>query len=252
LNRIRVTGRRCTVARGAGDRRLPAALLRPLDEHHPAVGDCERLRAGWLAQPANAVSSLAYVAAGAWVWKQQHRGAPGRRAGHLHEVLAVAANSLGGLGFHGRGDRLSHWAHDVALLDTLAALALADAALLERGPPGRRVGLAAALTGVAGLTVAVRPHATNAVSGLLATAIGVAELLLARRGLLEGRRRRARAVAGAALAIGGVVNLGSRTGGRWCRPETLLQGHAVWHLLTAVALAAWSTAEAQRQPPTQS
>jgi hypothetical protein len=31
----------------------------------------------------------------------------------------------------------------------------------------------------------------------------------------------------------------SRTGSSLCRPESLLQGHAAWHVLTAMALASW-------------
>lgn len=44
----------------------------------------------------------------------------------------------------------------------------------------------------------------------------------------------------AALAVGVVVFVLSRTGGPWCVPDSLLQGHAVWHLLTALALALWA------------
>lgn len=39
----------------------------------------------------------------------------------------------------------------------------------------------------------------------------------------------------AVLAVGGVLGtLGDRTG--LCRPDSLWQGHAVWHLLAAAAL----------------
>lgn len=41
----------------------------------------------------------------------------------------------------------------------------------------------------------------------------------------------------ALLAGGTVIARGSRTGGRWCRPRSLLQGHAAWHLLAAAGLA---------------
>jgi hypothetical protein len=33
-----------------------------------------------------------------------------------------------------------------------------------------------------------------------------------------------------------------RTASPWCDPDSLLQGHAVWHLLAAAALAAWARA----------
>jgi hypothetical protein len=35
------------------------------------------------------------------------------------------------------------------------------------------------------------------------------------------------------------VNLLTRTGAPLCRPESLLQGHAAWHALTALAIALW-------------
>jgi hypothetical protein len=33
-----------------------------------------------------------------------------------------------------------------------------------------------------------------------------------------------------------------RTASPWCDPDSLLQGHAAWHLLTAAALALWAAA----------
>ena len=44
----------------------------------------------------------------------------------------------------------------------------------------------------------------------------------------------------ATLAVGVTAYLLGRTGGPLCRPERLLQPHALWHLLTAAALAAWA------------
>jgi len=44
----------------------------------------------------------------------------------------------------------------------------------------------------------------------------------------------------AALAVGVPAYLLGRTGGPLCRPDSLLQPHALWHLLTAVAMAAWA------------
>src|SRR5690606_41850009 len=50
------------------------------------------------------------------------------------------------------------------------------------------------------------------------------------------RLRRTLLVALALRAAGALLgNLGDRTG--WCRPESLWQGHAAWHLLAAAALA---------------
>ena len=44
----------------------------------------------------------------------------------------------------------------------------------------------------------------------------------------------------AALAIGVTAYLLGRTGAPLCRPDSLLQPHALWHLLTAVAMAVWT------------
>lgn len=41
------------------------------------------------------------------------------------------------------------------------------------------------------------------------------------------------------LAAGGVLNRMTRTGGPWHRPDSVLQGHAGWHLLSALAVASW-------------
>ncbi len=48
--------------------------------------------------------------------------------------------------------------------------------------------------------------------------------------------RRVPIVAGSVFGGGLVVWASSRTGGPWCDPESLLQGHAVWHVAAAVAV----------------
>ncbi|HEY8526841.1 MAG TPA: hypothetical protein VIL48_17855 [Acidimicrobiales bacterium] len=147
------------------------------------ASDCEALRGGWLGQPANALSSLAYVAAGAFLLR---RGAP------TGPALAVAAAGVGSLLYHGPMPPGAELAHDGSLI---------------------------ALAGV-GLVVAWR------------------------------RRRLPRPPARALAAFGSavVVNALTRTGAPLCRPEAVLQGHAVWHALTAVALAAWFVRWAPARP----
>jgi hypothetical protein len=81
--------------------------------------------------------------------------------------------------------------------------------------------------------------------GLYAVAGYVAWHEVARRvgrvRLAPGRRAAYRlAVAG--TAAGAACWWAGRTAGRWCDPDSLLQGHAAWHLLTAAALAAWAWA----------
>jgi hypothetical protein len=61
------------------------------------------------------------------------------------------------------------------------------------------------------------------------------------------RLPRPTSVAVVAAAAGITVYLLARTGAPLCRPDSLLQGHAAWHVFTAVALAAWL---GRPRPPT--
>lgn len=76
--------------------------------------DCEGLRAGWLAQPANAVSSFAYVVVGLWLlWRS-------RRAGARRGVLRAGAAGLGAVGigsvaYHGPQPGWAHFAHEASV-----------------------------------------------------------------------------------------------------------------------------------------
>lgn len=201
-------------------RRAVAAVRRPAPGDHPGAGDCEEVRAGWLAQPANASSCLAFLGAAAWLWSRlRRRGATSPEAALFCGL--VAANGVGGIAFHGPGDRASHWLHDTALVGTLAAMAA------SRAPVG------AAATALAGVGLAVRPSATN-----VASVVGTA--LVA--GSEARRRRQPRARTGAVLLAAAAVNAVSRTGGPCCRPRSLLQGHAIWHVLNAAVLADWGLA----------
>jgi hypothetical protein len=227
----------------------PATLRRPADEVHPAAGDGERLRPGGWSQPANSASSLAYLVAGAWLWRRRRCSAhPAAAAAY---ALAVAANGAGGVAFHGRGDPASHWLHDTALVATLGLVLAEDAVLLRPARPVVQAAVAALAAGAAAATRTVRPTATNLLSGVLAAVIGAEELALLGGGRLRGRPGRARAVASVALVAGGAANLLGRTDGPCWRPDARLQGHAVWHVLTAAALAAWDADEEPGQAAPQ-
>jgi len=145
---------------------------------HAAAGDCERIRPGLIGQPANTVSSLAFVAAAVPIARHGRRTASRT---WLAVAAAAALEGLGSVGYHGPGGRVAKAVHDgglVALAVTLAAaLASGD------GPP------------------TVRPR----------TAV----------------------LSVAALALHSL----SRTGGPLCSCNSRLQGHAVFHVVAAAALA---------------
>jgi hypothetical protein len=62
------------------------------------------------------------------------------------------------------------------------------------------------------------------------------------RARLAPGRRVAYRVALVAAAAGAACWGAGRTTGPWCDPDSLLQPHAAWHLLSAVALGAWGLA----------
>ncbi len=164
-----------------GRRRIGRGCSRPRTTF-VADSDCERTRERLLSQPANAVSSLAYAAAGAWVSARSH----GSREARAFSAILMA-NGIGGFAYHGPGGQRSHRAHDYALA-SLCAFAVVSAA---RSTSRRRL------------------------RNLSAT-----PLIL--------------------LSIAGSIYLLSRTGGFLCRPHGVIQGHALWHVLSALALALWA------------
>jgi hypothetical protein len=165
------------------------------------ASDCEQLGSGWLVQPVNALSSLAFVPAGGWV-AAQARGLSGwRRWEALGVGVALVANGIGSFAYHGTQPSWAKVAHDGPIV--------AIVALLAANEVGRRA-----------------DHVE--VSGA------------------EDRSRRAGRLAlvtgAAALAAYGL----GRTGSPACRPASLLQWHAVWHVLAAVALASAAEARIER------
>jgi hypothetical protein len=137
------------------------------------ASDCEMLRDGWLGQPVNTLSSVAYLLAGGYVL---------RRGGPRLPALALAAVGVGSVLYHGPMTPGATLAHDGSIVVLAATIPLAWRRGSLRWPP-----VAAVIAG------------------------------------------------GGAV----VVNLLTRTGAPLCRPESLLQGHAAWHVLTALAIALW-------------
>jgi hypothetical protein len=197
---------------------------------HPGAGDCEAIGDGWLAQPVNAISSGAFLVAGVALFRAT------RGSDRLFAVL-VGANAVGGFGFHGPGDAVSHWLHDVALAGTLAFIVVADVR--------PRTSVVVATTASSGVLLALAPDASNLVSGVLVAGIAFTETRrLLRMRDRAGRRRLLRRFGLPAALLGAavVVDVLSRTDRPLCRPDSLLQGHGAWHLLTAGALWAWGSA----------
>lgn len=210
-------------------------------------GDGELFGSAVVGQPANAVTSLAFVLAGLLVLAGR-RGAAGTRWPYALLVIAVG---LGSVVQHGPHPPWQAYAHDLPLASLLGFVA-ADAAA-DLGwhrfrrwwaiPDGTAPTVARSMVPVPVVpvpvvaaamvpVVAVGPVASSAVQGLLAAAaIG---LNLVRARVRPGLRRRLYVALGL-LATGSLAGtLGERTS--LCQPDSLWQGHAVWHLLAAAAL----------------
>ncbi len=179
----------------------------------PAAADCETIGAGFLAQPVNSLSTIAFILVAILIWR---RGS--RRFGWI-----IAGVGVGSFLFHGPWTDRGEGIHDFTL-----ALGLLE---LVRPP---RFWLIAA--GLAGL-FAVLPVVADPISGGLA--VGAIVTVLAAHKL---RAAPALTVAG----VGALVGRLSATGGPWCFPDSIFQGHAFWHLAAAVALGMVALLEVDR------
>ena len=197
-----------------------------------AASDCERCRPGPVAQPVNTASSLAYVAAGAALVRDARRRPRARRS-EVALGWATVAVGVGSVAYHGPGGRLGQRTHDASLLATLGLLAVADGELLL---DGREVPPAA--LGLVGVAAVVGSHPSRsmevqAAAGLLAGAAEVARVLRHPAGEHGPWARRAELPT---FLVGAAAHLLGRTGGPLCRPDSLAQPHALWHVLTALTL----------------
>ena len=216
-------------------------------------GDCERLTHGLLAQPANTVSSVAFLRAGLWIVLRARRA-----AGHRVELaifgVAVASNAVGGVMLHGFHGPWARWVHDLSLLSVLLFIAVFDAArFLSRPTVWMTEVYLACLAGL-GLLLAFAPGTTDALSAVLGVAAGAGELEAYLRDLPVIRasgltaRRLARMGVLVALALGATAFLLGRTGAPLCRPGSEFQWHAVWHVLAAVAMCLYAYGAIEPHP----
>ena len=177
---------------------------------------CEQAVTGLLRQPANTVSNLGFVIAGVLI--AQH---------------AVSGRGGGGIP---RGPATAY-----ALL--VVALGPASAAMHATQSAVARVSLVALLAQEVAYFRGGRlpwiEHSGNLAFAVTILATVAIEVMIERRPRLPGdpaplaRGWLATAV-GCLLVALGVWSL-SKTGGVWCEPTSLVQGHAAWHVLCAGA-----------------
>jgi hypothetical protein len=198
-----------------------------------ATSDCERCRPGLVSQPANTVSSLAYVAAGAAALGAARRRPAHARPGTVAVGWSLVAVGAGSVAYHGPGGAAGRWLHDASLLAMTGLVALSDVHEARNTAPSP--GALAAVGAVAGL--AAHPRTSGAAQAVTAAGALAAETHRALSGDGAGHPDRHGGVLAAALFAAGLgLHVAGRTGRRLCRPDSLLQAHAGWHALSAAAL----------------
>lgn len=223
-------------ARSTAVSQLRAAVRSATSDDHPlGASDCEHIRDGVLAQPANALSAAWLTVAGGWIaYRFQH---------HTHANLVgavVASAGIGSVAYHGPGGRLSAWGHDATIAAMLAVICLED--IREVRPDLARAATAVygGAVSAVGALLAVRPDLIRMVSALASGAALVAEI--SARRLARNDTQRAHRSAEALMAAALAAYVTGRTGAPTCRPHSWIQPHGLWHTLSGAAMAAWAYA----------
>lgn len=197
-----------------------------------AASDCERCRPGLVTQPANTLSSLGYVGVGVELMRRARH--PTRTPRWSDDAIgwSMVAVGLGSVAYHGPGTAAGRWLHDASLLAMTGTIALTDLSETTRMPP--TTSMAVVLAASAVLAQPRTSMATQAVAASVAIVLEIRRFL--DREHASPRDRRRGATAAGLMAAGLVFQVQGRTGRPWCRPDGVIQPHAVWHLLSATAL----------------
>ena len=186
---------------------------------------CEAVRESWIRQPANTWSSLAFVVAGLWMLGQRQAGRV--QTYRLGFVLATLAIGLGSAFYHASLSFVGQF------WDVLGMYFLSGLMLLYRVYRGRAFISYLLLMVALALALWFVPELRRGLFGLV---------LLAAIGLELGYVRTSKPNIQMGWFWGGLALFGLAFA-VWildnarvvCAPQSGLQGHALWHLLGAVA-----------------
>jgi hypothetical protein len=219
------------------------------------IGDCEALRDGFLHQPANALSSLAFLLAAGWIVSRATK-VPAERPELFALAAIVAANGVGSFGFHGPFGTSFRWFHDLSALSVPLFVIVHDGGLVRGAAVPRRLRALAAGVAVIAALLAIWPHLLVPLGFAGAVGAAMGELAAFRAGYrprpgnATGVQIAAWALVLGALALAGLAFLLGRSTSTWCRPESWFQAHAAWHLLVALGSVAyaWAAFELRGDP----
>lgn len=197
-----------------------------------AGSDCERLRSGWLAQPVNAVSSLAYVVVGLWlVWRFRRDGV--HRGALLAGAVGLIGVGLGSVAYHGPQPSWARLAHDGSVVWLALVVVGHNVWLLARASLRRAT--AYALPCLAAVPVLAAAGAASLLGPVLVAAVLAGAALTHPRATTDLAVAAWRASAGW-MAAALVAYVAGRAGSTLCHPDSLWQFHSAWHGLSAVGL----------------
>ena len=102
----------------------------------PSLGasDCERVTAGLLAQPTNALTSLGFAVAGGWLIARALRR-PVRRVEPIVFGASVVATGIGSFLYHGPQPHYADTAHDLSILVVLSQVVAYEVLYRHRRRP---------------------------------------------------------------------------------------------------------------------
>ncbi|MCZ7533181.1 MAG: hypothetical protein M5U23_07225 [Acidimicrobiia bacterium] len=212
------------------------------------TSDCEVNNDGMLIQPVSAVSSLAFSIAGVVIlaWAQAVKGH--ERIVRILFGFAMIATGIGSFLFHGYDSVVAHFFHDITFLATVWLLAIVNVSEVRAWQ--RFWEWLIVIVGIATLSVVllVAPGITNILTIVVTVVLIASDFALNRSG---GIARPWWIASLVAMGLAVALFLLGRTGGPLCDPGSLFQGHALWHALSAAALAfyfvATSTARTRRR-----
>jgi hypothetical protein len=186
-----------------------------------AAVDCETIGTGILAQPVNALTSLALVLAGVVVISQVRA---------LWVGFALIGTGIGSFLFHGPLAPGGEWIHDVTLAWLILVLGLHS-----RGWE-RRLGLPGLI--VLGSVFLVAPGSGDPITLVL---LGGTLIVL----LLDDRSPTT-LFPFTLLAAAAVIGRLGATGGPLCNANSVLQTHGLWHIGAGLAVAWWVVGRANQ------
>jgi hypothetical protein len=199
--------------------------------------DCEHIGRGLLAQPANALSSFAYVVAGALLLRRALARRSQPRVACVVYAVTVVGVGIGSVAFHGPMPVWGRFAHDLSIAAVLAFVIGYDVALVRDATVDRGLVIFGGLTGACAAVLAAWPDAANGLDVLLVAGAVAAEFVVTRSpaGRATGDAR-FWIVGIGVLTIGAVLNALGRTDGPLCDADAPFQLHAGWHVVTAFVL----------------